>query len=127
MPSSSENPVSEHPAFEPGTLLGHLGDDDTAMRELLALYLEEAPRLRAALRAAVGGGSAEPVRRAAHALKGTLNSITAYPAGTAAEVLEHMGRTGEVRDAAGALANVETQLDQLEAAVQRFLAERSAS
>ncbi len=81
-PSSADgsSPSGQLPVFDGPALLEQLGGDAAALRELLAIYLQECPRLGTAIRAALAHGNADGVRRSAHALKGTLGSITARQA-----------------------------------------------
>ena len=111
--------------FERDALLAQLGGDEAALRELLGLYLEEAPHLHEAVRAAVAQSDALLLRRSAHALKGTLLSLMAQEAGQAALALECMARAGAMTDAPAAWANLEQKLQHLHSELDRLLAERN--
>jgi HPt (histidine-containing phosphotransfer) domain-containing protein len=110
--------LPETPAFDPQELLEVLGGDETVFRELIQLYLQEAPKLLGAVRNAVAQGNADALRQAAHALKGTLANLAAPDARAAAEALEVMTRTGDLAGAPTALANLERQLERLHAAIR---------
>jgi HPt (histidine-containing phosphotransfer) domain-containing protein len=112
-----------HKTIDAEALLAQLDGDAATMRELLALYTGEAPELQAAIRTAVGANNSEALRRAAHALKGTLASITATRASAAAERLEALARGGTLAHAAALLAELEQELEHLRLALEPLLTE----
>jgi len=71
-----------------------LGGDARLLRELIVLYRAESPLLRRAVRKAAAGGNADALRRAAHALKGSLGTLGATRAFDAATALERAARSG---------------------------------
>ena len=84
--------------------------------ELVGTFLEEAPTMLSALRAALAGGDAEGFRRAAHSLKSNASTFGAMALAAQARALELGGLPG---DAAG-LAALEAEYAQ----VARELQER---
>ena len=91
------------------------------VRDLLLLYLREAPGLRDSLGKALAVARADGVRRAAHALKGTLGSIAAQEASAAAEQIERLGRIGALDAAGPAVANLDQKLERLRGRLQCWL------
>jgi signal transduction histidine kinase/DNA-binding NarL/FixJ family response regulator/HPt (histidine-containing phosphotransfer) domain-containing protein len=80
---------------EPGTplidvpaLLERLDRDDAFMRELLGIFVEEAPGRRAAFAEAAAGRNFEALQKLSHGLKGSSLSLCADPLGTSAGALE---------------------------------------
>jgi HPt (histidine-containing phosphotransfer) domain-containing protein len=53
-------------------MIARLEGDEALVRQLVALFLDEYPRLVSRLRESVASGRAEDVRRAAHAAKGCI-------------------------------------------------------
>jgi HPt (histidine-containing phosphotransfer) domain-containing protein len=80
------------PTIDPATFAG-LGEMAGAefVTELVDTFLEEAPRMLAALREAYGKGDADSFRRAAHSLKSNSNTFGAMQLGNAARTLELEG------------------------------------
>jgi HPt (histidine-containing phosphotransfer) domain-containing protein len=102
---SDANPVATK--WTPERMLARLDGDRELAVELAGIFVEECPRMLQRLREAVGAGSADEVRRAAHALKGSVsNFIDVGPTATAFE-LETMARDGQ-------LDGVEAVLDRLD-------------
>jgi HPt (histidine-containing phosphotransfer) domain-containing protein len=80
-------------------MVERLGGDEDLARELVSLFLGEYPNLMNNLRASIGTGNPDAVRRAAHAAKGCIaNFIDDGPQMTAyrIEQLATEGRLGEV-------------------------------
>ena len=74
------------------------------------------------LRGAVAAGSADDLRRAAHALKGSIsNFIDGGPTATAFE-LEMMGRNGQLEGTPAVLDRLEQEIVALTACLQDFQA-----
>ena len=87
---SDANPVATK--WTPERMLARLDGDRELAVELAGIFVEECPRMLQRLREAVAAGSADEVRRAAHALKGSVsNFIDGGPTATAFE-LETMAR-----------------------------------
>src|SRR4051812_24150949 len=85
--------------FDRQHLLRQFGGDAAAVRERIGLFLEEAPAQWQAVRVAIAQGQPDALRRAAHALEGTLLRLSAVEAGLAAEGLELLGRQGKLAEA----------------------------
>jgi HPt (histidine-containing phosphotransfer) domain-containing protein/PAS domain-containing protein len=100
-------------ALDRAALLERLGGDAELVREVAELYLHESPRLLGAARAALAGGDAPALARAAHSLKGTLTTLAAPRASTAALRLEQLGARGDLAGAAAALPELERCLEEL--------------
>ena len=106
------------PAAPGGSGNALLGDIPPAIvRRLVEQYLAEAPQLVAALVAAVSGGDAEAVHRAAHALAGRSRNFGLSAVVAPCQELELAARRGEVGAAAGRLQAVEEAVAQAVAIV----------
>jgi CheY-like chemotaxis protein/HPt (histidine-containing phosphotransfer) domain-containing protein len=79
------------------------------LRELVALYVEDCPRLLVEIREAVARGDAAALQMAAHTLKGSAGSLRAHRTAEAALQLEMMGRAATLDGAADALTVLERE------------------
>ena len=102
------------------TFVSRLDGDELLARELVALFLVECPRMMAAVRDGVQHGTADDVRRAAHALKGSMSNFTDQAPVTTASALEQHGAAGRLTDAAATLAQLEREVADLLAAMRQF-------
>jgi len=98
-------------------LVHRAGGDLELVRDIAALFADDAPRSVAALRDAIAGGDPTAIARAAHKLKGALLNVAARPAAQAALALEEAGRRGQVDDAGAALARLECDVQAVIAAL----------
>jgi HPt (histidine-containing phosphotransfer) domain-containing protein len=101
-------------------MVARLGGDEALTRQLVSLFLTECPRMMAAVRESVSGGSADTIRRAAHAFKGSVSNFTDRGAVLTAFELESMGRDGRVAEAPEALAKLEHEVTALTARLRVF-------
>ena len=77
------------------------------------LFLDDCPKLLAAIRAAAERGDALGMEQAAHKLKGSIANFAAPAAFDAALRLEVMGRGGHLERATEALGQLASALEQL--------------
>lgn len=104
------------------TVLARLNGDRDLLAELAGLYLEDEPALIGEVEGAVGQGDAEGVRRAAHAIKGSVANFAAAGAQAAALALEQAGRNHDLSVAPALLDALRTELT----VVRQALAELAA-
>ena len=122
-PRESNQPAAAtpaRPAWSPEAMLGRLGGDEPLARQLAALFLGECPRMMIAIREAVALGSAEDLRRAAHAFKGSVGNFTDGPPMTTAFELEQIGRDNRIAAAPAVLSRLDAEVDALVADLQKF-------
>jgi two-component system sensor histidine kinase/response regulator len=93
--------------------LAHVEGDTDLLGELVALFLEDCPRLVGAVREALARNDAKALERAAHALKGTLSNFAAVAATAAALRLEQMGHGDNLAQAGEACAALEAEIERL--------------
>ena len=96
------------------------GDKDTLV-EMTNLFLEEKPKLLAAVREAVSRRDAKALEYAAHALKGSVGNFSAEGAFQAALNLEIMGRQGDLSGAREAYELLHVQIERLQPALQALI------
>ncbi len=92
-------------AFDEASLLARLGGDHELAREVVEIFIKDAPQQIAELRKTIGTDPAQ-FKRAAHKLKGGANSISAGVIGRTALALEKAAESGndaEIVELMGAL------------------------
>ncbi len=94
-------------------LLARVENDWDLLHEMIELFLESAPPLMAEIHAGVARQDSRTVERAAHALKGSMQSISAVPAAQAALRLEELARLGHVEDSRQTLSTLKLEFDCL--------------
>jgi HPt (histidine-containing phosphotransfer) domain-containing protein len=102
---------SEH--FDSESLWRRLDHDQGLLREVVAVFAEEAPQLLARIEEGIRGGSAGDVKRASHKLKGSLLQFSARAAVTVAQELEEKAENGLVAGAAPLLNRLRHEIDLL--------------
>jgi HPt (histidine-containing phosphotransfer) domain-containing protein len=105
-------PLPPELAGRPAFLSG-LGDDIELARKLVSIFLEQSPRLMTDIRSAVNAGDAQALRRAAHALKGTISNFPLGPARGEAAKMETFGYDGDLASARDALPLLEQEVERL--------------
>ncbi len=113
-------PAPSGPAAEPGAA-GPLMDfsrleefkeyddeEQTMTREVITLFMADAPQRLAAIGEAIAAGDAAALARAAHALKGSASNIGAAAMHLASSTLEADAHHGLPADAAARLASLQT-------------------
>jgi signal transduction histidine kinase/CheY-like chemotaxis protein len=87
------------------------------VQEMIDLYLADTPALIENIRQAIAQNQPDQLRRAAHTLKGSSNSLGALRVGTVCKELEGKGRSGVLDGAAALLADLEREYAQACAAL----------
>ena len=100
--------LAGRPAF-----LSGLGDDVELARKLVSIFLEQSPKLVTQIRAAIDADDAQALRRAAHALKGTISNFPLGPARGAAATMEGFGFDGDLAGARDAFPVLEQEVERL--------------
>jgi two-component system, sensor histidine kinase and response regulator len=117
--NTATEPRGSEPLFDHEALLTRVADDQDLLREIVGLFLAEAPELMQAVRESVERRDSSSLQRSAHTLKGSVANFGAKGAYEIALKLETMGRTGDLSRASAMLA-------ELEAAVRRLESELTA-
>jgi len=95
-------------------LLERLDGDDTLLREMAVLFLEECPSMLDAVREGIAQADTVRVQHAAHALKGALLSLSADPAAHTSGKLETVAGGGELDRCHTLMALLELQIERLQ-------------
>jgi HPt (histidine-containing phosphotransfer) domain-containing protein len=110
-------------SWSPDTMIERIGGDDELARQLVSLFLVESPKMLSALRESIDGGTADAIRRAAHAFKGSVaNFIDGGPVATALEI-EMCGRQGSLDAVPGLFARLEREVAELVSGMRSFESE----
>ena len=91
--------------------------DVTFVRELIETFIANETKLMEELRRAVADSDAESLARSAHALKGSLGALRAWPAFEVAREMEELGLCGDAVEATATLTNLENERQRLLAAL----------
>ena len=97
-------------------------DEPDLVREVIALFLGDAPRRLAVLHDALGRGAAEVVVREAHTLKGSCGNLGARRMAELSGELEALGRTAALAPAVEVLDGLEAEFGRVRAALGAELA-----
>lgn len=101
--------------------LSRLGNDHELLSAIIEIYLEDSPAILEKIRRAVMGNDPRSLQRAAHNLKGLAVTLSAGDVAAAASRLEHMGSSSSLGDAAAAVGELESRLNDLKSAAQRYV------
>ena len=118
---SVEAPVSEVAPWNKARALQRVEGDHELLSDLCRIFLEESPKLLAALQTAIAAGDFESVQKSAHSLKGESGYLEATKLSRTAQQLEGMGRERDLSRAAAVLLVVESELLRVRIAVQQDL------
>jgi HPt (histidine-containing phosphotransfer) domain-containing protein len=111
VPSAGRRPPPK--PQESGVLRSKSLEDPALVRELVSLFLGELPAQLKALETAVERGEASPIHQAAHHIKGALSNFGVAPAVAAMEVLDTLGRDGNLEEAGENLERLRACLREL--------------
>ena len=92
------------------TLLDGLGGDASLLAHLIDVFLTDYPRLFARIRRAISAQRLDGFQQAAHALKGSISNFGNTDAYQAACDLDAKGKTGSLRGAGKAFAQLKTEM-----------------
>jgi len=101
------------PVLDLTQLQANCGGNPVLVREIVAVFLDDSPRLLSEIRQAIQEDNGRSLELVAHTLKGALSNFGAAVAMAAARTLEQQGRTGELAGARAACAALEQSLEQL--------------
>ncbi|WP_437481954.1 response regulator [Sorangium sp. So ce1014] len=124
-PQGTPSSIASRPMFDRTRALERTGGDADLLRELAEVFLEECPRWMADIDEAVTAGDARRLQRAAHSLKGGVDSFGARGAFEAAFALEKMARANELGSLAEAQFALRAQVDRLIPELAAFVREAS--
>jgi PAS domain S-box-containing protein len=100
--------------------LDYVAGDDQMLRDLVNIFLTEAPRWMQELREAISANHVADVKRTAHNLKGSIRLFGSKSAFDSAFLLEQMSRSGNLSGAPAALASLEQSIELLLRALRQY-------
>ena len=106
--------------------LARVEGDAELLGELAAIFLQNYPAMVDQVRASIGDGDGESLRRSAHLLKGSIGNFMAKNAYDAASTLEQIGEKGNLSDAGAAFESLTGALAALEEALDGLAADSTA-
>jgi HPt (histidine-containing phosphotransfer) domain-containing protein len=110
-------PAQAGPVFDRADLLRRLGDDLDLTKEIIKLFLDDAPAQIERLRAAVAAGDEAELTAVGHRIRGSAANMGGSRLRFAAEAMERAGRTASAQERAAMLHTIEEQFDLLEEAM----------
>lgn len=93
--------------------LERVDGDETLLRELAALFLEDMPNLMREMEEAIANGDSGALARAAHTLKGSVANFGAESVYQAALAIEHAAKSQTLEDPLRMVSRLETALRAL--------------
>jgi HPt (histidine-containing phosphotransfer) domain-containing protein len=123
--SASPTPATSQPGkpWNISVVREHVGGDESLLRELLVIFLEETPKQLTALERAIHNADGPVVENIAHTLKGELGYLGLTDAAAIARDLERMGRQLEFHSAPEALRRFNSDLQAASNAMHELLAQ----
>jgi two-component system, sensor histidine kinase and response regulator len=106
--------------FQLDAALATTGDSMSTLRDVAAVFRDQAPLLIEQLKAALAADNAAEVRRAAHSLKGAAAIFAAAPTVGAAARVEVAARDGDLAAAAEPLDDLEWEVQRLSEALAQL-------
>lgn len=113
-------------AFDYAASLAQIGDDPELLAQLIAVFLEQLPRLLPPIAEAVRRRDGQAIRQTAHALCSSVSVLAAPPARVAARRLELMGLNLELDQVEDAHAQVLEAIARLQDSLSHGLAKKAA-
>lgn len=110
------DPIIDRAALN--NLLATVGGDEAFLAEMIDTFLDDAPKLLAAMHHAAAAANAEDLRRAAHTLKSNSANFGAMNLSKLCKALEEIGKSGALDGAAEGIARVEAEYAQVKRALE---------
>ena len=115
-------PASDAPPVDWEKAVAQVGGDEGVLWELAELFVAECPGLKTGIWEAIEAGNAADLRWHAHTLKGSAGVFRAQATVAAAQLLEQMGREGDLTEAEEAWSALEDELDRLQPVLEQCVA-----
>jgi HPt (histidine-containing phosphotransfer) domain-containing protein len=97
------------------------GDNDEFLREIVGIFLEDAPLRLRELNEALGANDTGKFTRAAHSIKGASSNIGANALRLVAEELEHRSKNEHLPSLAPLVESVQREFDRTKAELATLL------
>jgi HPt (histidine-containing phosphotransfer) domain-containing protein len=113
-----------HGVLDRNLALARVDGDEVLLGDLAKLFLEEIPKMLAAVWGAVSGKDADRLQRAAHSLKGSVATLAAQKAFDAALKLERLARARDLEDSEKVYAMLAYEIERLKPVLETLSAGR---
>lgn len=108
------SPAASSGAIDREALMARVENDLGLLEEMIEIFFESSPKLLGEIEAAVGRKDGPGVQRAAHALKGALQNMSAEAGAAAALKLETGGHLNDLSTADESLASLKVEMMRLQ-------------
>jgi HPt (histidine-containing phosphotransfer) domain-containing protein len=123
----TSRPAESSGVFDASSLLQQVDGDQETVRELVGIFLADTPRLLSQIREAVELGAGEPLRRAAHSLKGSASYLSADAVVELTRKIEEAAKKDDFSAARDLTGNLEREYACLQATLVAFLEQPAAA
>jgi histidine phosphotransfer protein HptB len=96
-------------------------DDDSFLRELIQIYLDDSPKQIAEIEQSLAQGDSLRLTRAAHSLKGSSANFGAGQLRALCEAIEHLGRAAKLQDVPDRLPELKAEYGRVKTALEGLL------
>jgi HPt (histidine-containing phosphotransfer) domain-containing protein len=97
--------------------------DDSFLRDLVQVYLDDSPQRIADIELALAEGNAERLTRAAHSLKGSCANFGASQLRAVSERIEKLGRQGSLDEVPSQLPELKLAFEEVKADLEALIAQ----
>jgi HPt (histidine-containing phosphotransfer) domain-containing protein len=97
-------------------------DDDSFLRELVQIYLEDSPQRIAEIDLSLEQADALRLTRAAHSLKGSSSNFGALELRAVSEKIEHLGRDGKLAEVPALMPELRLEFARVKSALEALVA-----
>ena len=117
------HPAKEAVIFDKEALLQNLGDDEDLIKEILCIFLKDAPRQIHSIEKAIAAGDINLVHRQAHTLKGASGNVCAEVLHAMSLELETAGEKGDLGRAESLLETIKQNFEAFKSSINTQLGE----
>jgi HPt (histidine-containing phosphotransfer) domain-containing protein len=121
MMNATDTTVPSLPVFDYDDFLERMDGDMDLLKEVVEIFLEDAPNLVSALRLAVRNGNAEAMERAAHTLKGAAANISAKRLQQLSNIMQEMIKKHQVAQMERLFGDIEIHYKVLDRVLRSHL------
>ena len=122
-PKESKTKSDMETAFDRVALMELVEGDQTMLKEMLKVFLEQAPDYLSDIHKAIAAKDGKALQQKSHALKGVVATLQAQPSFKLAKKLEETGEANNLDDAPELFAELKQQMDRLTAAFHELMQE----
>ncbi|MCP5467681.1 MAG: response regulator [Deltaproteobacteria bacterium] len=110
---NAKQSATQTQSYDHASVMERVGGDETLMREIVQIFVEESPLLLHEIEGAIHEKDSHKLERSAHSLKGSVSNFSAKKAYDAAYQLEKIGHEGDIETAEEIYKNLEKEIKVL--------------